>query len=166
VAEQQRYGLWSWIAGGLVMGAVILGLLVAAYAVGYDRGQDSVAPAPSAETTDTTETEPTETTPGGGTVSVGETLWTSTGCGSCHTLDGSPSVGPTVQGLAGSSVTLETGETVTADDAYLALAITDPDAQIVEGYRAGVMSAATASQGFDARPDDVAELVAYMRAQR
>jgi len=58
------------------------------------------------------------------------------------------------------------GQTVTADDDYLALAITDPDAQVAADYSTGVMSAATDPQGFDARPDDVEALVAYIKAQR
>ena len=32
-------GLWRWLLGGLAAGGVILGLLIAAYAVGYHRGQ-------------------------------------------------------------------------------------------------------------------------------
>jgi mono/diheme cytochrome c family protein len=164
MAQQQGYGLWRWIAGGFAAGAVMLGFLVAAYAVGYDRGQDSAEPAGPAETT--TDAGTTETTPGGDLVAAGEELWTSTGCGSCHTIDGGQSVGPTVKGLAGSTVALTGGESRTADDAYLALAITDPDAEIAEGYDKGVMSAAVAAQGFGDRPDDVEALVAYIQAQR
>jgi hypothetical protein len=55
---------------------------------------------------------------------------------------------------------------VTADDAYLALSITDPDRQIVAGHSAGVMSAATDAQSFADQPDDVDALVAYIKAQR
>jgi len=158
--------LWRWILGGIAAGAVILGLLLAAYAIGYDRGQDAAGPAPPAETT-TTETEGSQTTPSGDDlVAAGEALWGSTGCSGCHTLDGSASVGPTLQGLAGSQVELADGQTVTADDDYLALAITDPDAQVAADYSTGVMSAATDPQGFDARPDDVEALVAYIKAQR
>ena len=50
--------------------------------------------------------------------------------------------------------------------AYLALAITEPDAQIVAGFDAGVMSAAVAPQGFGTRPQDIEALVAYIEAQR
>ncbi len=39
------------------------------------------------------------------------------------------------------SVKLADGTTVTADDAYLVRSILDADAEMVSGYRAGVMSA-------------------------
>lgn len=181
--------LWKWILGGLAAGAVILGLMVGAYAIGYDRGQDNPGAAPPAETTaptvttpaETTETETTETettppttaetqptdtgTSGTALVARGEELWSSTGCAGCHSLDGSAGVGPTIEDLAGSTVTLEDGSTVTADDAYLALAITDPDAQISEGFQAGIMSGAVASQEFGTRQQDVDALVAFIESQ-
>ena len=95
----------------------------------------------------------------------GEELWTSTGCSGCHSLDGSSGVGPTMQGLAGSTVTLDDGTTVTADDTYLATSITDPDAQVSEGFEAGIMSGAVASQRFSTRQQDVDALVAFIQAQ-
>jgi cytochrome c oxidase subunit 2 len=161
--------LWRWILGGLAAGAIVLGLLVSAYAIGYDRGEDAARQdaAPPTETTPAEGTQPTETAPAEGDLAaVGEDLWSSTGCAGCHTVDGTASVGPTVQGLAGSEVELADGQTVTADDVYLALSITDADAQIVAGYDAGVMSAATDPQGFGTRPDDVEALIAYIEAQR
>jgi cytochrome c2 len=179
--------LWKWILGGLAAGAVILGLMVGAYAIGYDRGQDhpnvagpggSTGPVTlpiettptettQAETTPaTTGTQPTDTgTPEADLAARGEELWSSTGCAGCHSLDGSDGVGPTVQGLAGSTVALEDGSTVTADDEYLSRSITDPDAQISEGYEAGIMSGAVASQDFATRQQDVDALVAFIQAQ-
>lgn len=186
--------LWKWILGGIAAGAAVLGLLIGAYAIGYDRGQDNpnvaapTTPAPPAETqpeTTAPETTPTETTPPptetappatetepaetgaseADLVARGEELWSSTGCAGCHSLDGAAGVGPTVKGLAGSTVTLDDGSQATADDAYLERAIVDPDAQISEGYKAGIMSGAVASQKFDTRPEDVAALVAFIKAQ-
>ena len=57
------------------------------------------------------------------------------GCSSCHTVDGARSEGPTWKGLAGSTVTLADGSTVTADEDYLRRSITDPAAQVVAGYQ-------------------------------
>ncbi len=68
-------------------------------------------------------------------------LYVSLGCQGCHSLDGSPSSGPTFKGLFGSSVKLTNGQTVKADDAYLLEAIVDPDKEIVTGFQPGVMSA-------------------------
>ncbi|HET8743086.1 MAG TPA: c-type cytochrome, partial [Gaiella sp.] len=156
MADQTTSGdaLWKWIAGGLAAGAAILGLMVGAYAIGYDRGQDDpntaaavetapvattpTEPAQTETTPPATETQPAETQPTGGATSEaallarGEELWSSTGCSGCHSVDGSAGVGPTMKGLAGSTVTLDDGSTVTADDSYLAKSITDPDAQISE----------------------------------
>lgn len=66
----------------------------------------------------------------------GEVLAESSGCLACHTVTGAPGTGPTFTGLAGSSRPLASGETVTADDAYLFASIVDPANQIVEGYEA------------------------------
>ena len=68
-------------------------------------------------------------------------LYVSLGCQGCHSLDGSPSSGPTFKGLFGSNVKLTNGQTVKADDAYLLEAIVDPDKEIVTGFQPGVMSA-------------------------
>ena len=159
--------LWKWILGGIVAGAAVLGLLIGAYEIGYNRGQNhptaaaGATPAPPA-----TETQPAGTAASeADLVARGEELWSSTGCAGCHSLNGSAGVGPTMQGLAGSTVTLDDGSTVTADDAYLERAIVDPDAQVPEGFKAGIMSGAVASQKFDTRPDDVAALVAFVKSQ-
>jgi cytochrome c oxidase subunit 2 len=66
----------------------------------------------------------------------GEALAASTGCLACHAIDGSAGTGPGWQGLAGSTVTLDNGETVVADDAYLFNSIVDPQSQIVAGFDA------------------------------
>ncbi|MHB1137677.1 MAG: c-type cytochrome [Microthrixaceae bacterium] len=78
------------------------------------------------------------------------------GCASCHSSDGRRSLGPTWQGLYGSDVTLDGGEVVVADDAYLTRSIEDPGAQIVEGST-GVMPRR------DLSADEVAAIVAYLR---
>lgn len=105
----------------------------------------------------------TTATPGtsAGGAPRGKKLYAARGCRSCHSLDGSPGVGPTWKGLAGSRVKLAGGEgTVAADDAYLLTAITDPDKQIVAGYQPGVMSG-TIPRGSVSRADAKA-LVAYI----
>jgi mono/diheme cytochrome c family protein len=71
---------------------------------------------------------------------TGKGLYASLGCQSCHSLDGTRSTGPTFKGLFGSKVKLTSGQTVTADEAYLLESILDPDKQIVQGFQPGVMS--------------------------
>lgn len=163
-------GLLRWLIGGLVVGGVVLGLLVGAYEIGYHRGQSATrgaaqpATAPPVTTPTTTATT-APTTTAGGTAALGEQLFSSDGCASCHSLTGSAGVGPSVKGLAGSTVQLSDGSTVTADDAYLTRSITDPNAQIVKGYQAGIMSSAIASFDLAGKPQDVAAIVAFIKSQ-
>src|SRR6476469_2751672 len=125
-AGQGPDGLWRWLLGGLAGGAAVLGLLIAAYAIGYHRGERhtisstrTTAVAPAATTTTSTPA----------LVARGKALYASDGCSACHSLSGAAGAGPSFKGLAGGTSTLTTGETVTVDDAYLERSITDPDAQ-------------------------------------
>ncbi len=166
-----QQNLPRWIGGGLVAGAIVIGIAAAAYAVGYHRGEHPHAASPPATTGQTT-TAPTTTAPTT-TVAVtpaliaqGKGLYSSDGCSACHSLTGAPGVGPSFKGLAGSSVSLTTGQTVTADDAYLEQSITAPDAQIVQGYHAGLMGPAISSFGLAGKPDQVRALVAFIKSQK
>lgn len=171
-------GLWRWLLGGLASGGVILGLLIAAYAVGYHRGQHhsarpgTSATAPTQITTTTTTAAPPVSS-GLGPVTVtpalvaqGKLLYTRDSCSGCHSLSGAAGAGPSFKGLAGGTTTLSTGQTTTADDAYLERSITDPDAQIVKGYTAGVMAPAIASFDLAHNPDALRALVAFIKSQK
>jgi mono/diheme cytochrome c family protein len=57
-------------------------------------------------------------------------------------------------------VTLADGSSVVADDAYLTEKILKPDAQVVEGYEAGVMP--SFAELLDA--EQIADVVAYIRS--
>lgn len=71
-----------------------------------------------------------------GEAAKGEDVARDLGCVQCHSAaDGVNVRGPSWAGLAGSEVTLEDGTTVTADREYLERAITDPPAQIVDGFK-------------------------------
>ncbi len=96
----------------------------------------------------------------------GESEYRQYACAGCHSLDGEDRTGPTFKGLAGSTVKLEGGKEVTADAAYLERAITDPDADVTEGFNAGVMKASI--DGFDlgSKPEDVKRLVEFIQAQK
>ena len=56
------------------------------------------------------------------------------GCLACHTLTGSRTVGPTWQGLWGSTKTLDDGSQVTVDEAYVIESVRDPAAKLVETF--------------------------------
>lgn len=159
-------GLLRWLVGGLVAGAIVLGLLVGAYEIGRHRGGNEKVRAVPRTTVPGTTTTRTTAAPGGAPTLRGKQLFAADGCASCHSLDGAAGVGPTVKGLAGNRTQLSDGSTVTADDAYLAKAIIDPDAEIVKGYQKGVMAGAISSFGLANKPQDVAALVAFIKAQR
>ncbi len=98
----------------------------------------------------------------------GEVWYEQFGCNSCHSIDGTAVVGPSWLGLYGSDVHLESGETVTADDAYIRTAILQPNDQIVEGF-APVMPAnfedrfAETEEQYDGEVDIVADLIAFIK---
>lgn len=52
---------------------------------------------------------------------------------SCHSVDGSASVGPTWKGLYLSQVKLSDGSVVAADEPYLRESISEPGAKTVDG---------------------------------
>ena len=78
------------------------------------------------------------------------------GCESCHKLEGA-GIGPTWVGLYGSTVTLDDGSTVVADDAYLHRSIEDPSAQKAEGFDVAMPQIALDT-------DEIDDLVAYIRS--
>jgi cytochrome c oxidase subunit 2 len=70
---------------------------------------------------------------------AGKAFVAQSGCGGCHSIDGSKLTGPTWRGLFGSQVHLSDGRTVTADEAYLTESIQDPNAKVVAGFPGNVM---------------------------
>lgn len=76
---------------------------------------------------------------GGGTddlVAQGQQLAESRGCLACHSVDGSPGVGPSWQGLYGKTETLADGTKVKVDESYIKDSVLNPNAVIVKGYAA------------------------------
>jgi cytochrome c oxidase subunit II len=86
----------------------------------------------------------------------GRRIANTSGCAACHAFDGSGGVGPKLIGLYGSQVTLTDGSTVLADDEYLRRSITDPEADLVDGYTV-VMPISGLSD------DDIEAVLAYIR---
>ncbi len=64
----------------------------------------------------------------------GERLFQQLGCGTCH-QSLSTAQGPSLQGLFGRSVKLQSGQTVVADEPYIRESILNPHARIVDGYQ-------------------------------
>jgi cytochrome c oxidase subunit 2 len=69
-------------------------------------------------------------------VAAGQQLFAATlGCASCHGEKGEGGRGPTLVGLFGTSVLLEGGQKVTADEGYLRESILNPQAKLAAGYK-------------------------------
>jgi cytochrome c oxidase subunit 2 len=94
-------------------------------------------------------------------VEQGEAVATRAGCFQCHTVDGTPHIGPTWRGLYLREEPLASGGTIRADVAYLTESMMDPQAKLVAGFQPvmpsfqGRLSAA-----------EVASLVEYIQSLR
>lgn len=67
----------------------------------------------------------------------GQKLLEEHGCLGCHSLDGSPKIGPTLKGIWGRSVTVLTDgveRSISVDEAYLRRSILEPNADVVKGF--------------------------------
>lgn len=56
------------------------------------------------------------------------------GCLKCHTIDGTPHIGPTWLHLYGAREIMADGDTITVNEAYITESMKDPQARIVAGY--------------------------------
>jgi cytochrome c oxidase subunit II len=86
----------------------------------------------------------------------GERLFAQLGCNTCH-VEGAKGSGPPLQGLYGSEVKLQNGQTVKADDEYLRNAVLGP--QGVAGYPTLMPT----FQG-QVNEEEVLELIAYIKS--
>ncbi|MDM0019904.1 cytochrome c oxidase subunit II [Variovorax saccharolyticus] len=93
----------------------------------------------------------------GSRVEQGRALADAKGCAACHTIDGSPRVGPTWKGLYGKTETMADGSTALVDESYLRAFIRDPKARRVKGF-APVMPQIELSE------EELAALVAYIQS--
>jgi len=97
----------------------------------------------------------------GGTLQQqGEQLFTQLACVTCHLADGTGR-GPSLVGVYGSTVTLENGSTVTADETYLRESILTSQAKTVKGYQQLMPT----FQGLVSE-DGVAGLIQYIKSMQ
>ncbi len=66
-------------------------------------------------------------------LSPGEKVYNAKGCNACHTVDGTPKLGPTFKGVWGKTEQTDKGA-VTVDEAYLKESVTTPTAKVVTGF--------------------------------
>ncbi|MBS0452941.1 MAG: c-type cytochrome [Proteobacteria bacterium] len=90
-------------------------------------------------------------------VETGRQLADAKGCAACHTVDGSPRVGPTWKGLYGKDETMADGSTEKVDETYLRNFILDPQAKKVKGFPP-VMPKLPLTD------DEISALVAYIQS--
>lgn len=64
----------------------------------------------------------------------GQAVSTNEGCVACHTVDGSPGVGPSWKNMWGRESQLSNGSTVRVDEAYFRESIQNPPLKVVQGY--------------------------------
>lgn len=67
-------------------------------------------------------------------VDLGLLTYNQSGCATCHSIDGSPKVGPTFLGLFGKQEQIVGQGAVTVDENYLRESIIEPQAKIVDGF--------------------------------
>ncbi len=89
---------------------------------------------------------------------AGQALFQQLGCAGCH-LENGRGPGPSLVGVYGSTVKLQGGGTVVADDSYIRESILDPGAKVVEGYQPIMPS-------FRGRvtEEQIIELIAYIKS--
>ncbi|NQU53929.1 MAG: cytochrome c oxidase subunit II [Bacteroidetes bacterium] len=93
---------------------------------------------------------------------TGKRIMQNIGCFACHTIDGSKLVGPSYKGIWGEEQTVVSGrETrhVIVDEDYIRTSIYDPNADIVEGYKKGLM---LPYQG-QLSEDDIVNIIEYLK---
>src|SRR4029079_14186721 len=72
--------------------------------------------------------------PEGSLASTGAKLSADLACNTCHRPD-AQGRGPVLEGLFGKTVTLQSGETVTVDEAYVRESILQPAAKVAQGFQ-------------------------------
>jgi cytochrome c oxidase subunit 2 len=95
-------------------------------------------------------------------VERGQKWYTTYGCNACHSLDGTPGVGPTWQGLYGSEQRFTDGTSTIVDDQYLYNSIRNPGSQIVEGFQ-NLMPANVSADMTDDQINDIIRLIESLK---
>jgi cytochrome c oxidase subunit II len=72
--------------------------------------------------------------PAGSLAEGGAKLFASLACNTCHRPD-AQGRGPVLEGLFGKTVTLQSGETITVDEAYVRESILNPSAKVAAGFQ-------------------------------
>lgn len=92
-------------------------------------------------------------------IALGHKLYDQLGCSACHTIDGTPRIGPTFQKMFGSQITLADGTQRTIDEAAIRDALRTPSAFVRPAYPPSMPS-------YDGmlKPVQIDALVQYVRS--
>lgn len=123
--------------------AVLTLFAVAACAEGTENPFGTTTPVPTEDSSNPGSSNPE---PSGPDIANGESKFVGLGCSGCHKTDSGKLVGPGLAGIAARG------------DEYIRLSITDPGAELVEGY-ANLMPTSFASL----KQSDLDDLVAYLK---
>ncbi|MEE9247271.1 MAG: cytochrome c [Dehalococcoidia bacterium] len=123
-------------------------------------------PAPTATPTPTLGPEPTPpSTPitlPTGDPAAGQQVFTTASpltCATCHSMDGTPGLGPSLQGI---DTTAETSVSGLSAEEYITQSILDPNAFVVDGFPSGLMPQ---NFGETLTKQDIANVVAFLLNQ-
>ena len=92
-------------------------------------------------------------------VEYGASVFKKNACFTCHSLDGTPGVGPTFKGIYGTQEKLTSGSSVLVDENYIRESILDPGAKITAGYQPVMPT----YQGI-LKDKQIEALIAYMKS--
>jgi cytochrome c oxidase subunit 2 len=67
-------------------------------------------------------------------VELGKRVYEKQGCNACHTVDGTPKIGPSWKGMFGRTENLASGGSVKVDENYIRESILDPQAKVVASF--------------------------------
>ncbi len=88
----------------------------------------------------------------------GKALAEKSGCLTCHSIDGTPKVGPTWKGLFGRTTTFTDNSSATADEQYIRDYILTPNVKVIKGFPPAMPS--FKGQLSD---DDITAIIAYIK---
>ena len=77
-------------------------------------------------------------------------------CITCHSLDGSPKVGPSFKGVIGRNEKMADGSSVTVDEGYIKESILNPNAKVVAGF-------APAMPGGLLKEEEIADMYEFLK---
>lgn len=106
----------------------------------------TVGSSAATSTTTATSTSATTTSSGGGNAAAGKTVFTSSGCASCHTFKPANSTGTIGPDLDTAPATDAKADNNMALKAFIKQSIIDPNAYIAKGFHKGLMPTNFASQ--------------------